>query len=34
MYARMMIAYAHDVCDFPGYPGQSAQSNGKLKDIV
>ena len=26
----MMIAYAHGACDCPGYPGQSAQSDGHV----
>ena len=27
---RMMIACAHGACDCPGYPGQSAQSDGHV----
>ena len=29
-FKRMVIACAHDACDCPGYPVQSAQSDGHV----
>ena len=33
-FKSMMIAYAHGAHDYPGYPGQSAESNAMLEDSM